>query len=316
MQHKTVVLLEDGISPEIIELVRSKIPEGWIIKNNPTDAEVIVTSNQDITRDVLRAAGSELGLIIKLVPGSAAIADTEVKVVEVGEPALFGVAEHVVALILALSRQLLYVTKRTKAQEWEPGKETPILTEQRKYTFNWIGLDDFGMIYGKTVGLVGFGYIGKEVAKRLLPFGVRILYYDIIRADPATEEQYGAEYRDLDSLLKESDFVSLHLKFTGDNDKQFSHGEFGLMKPTAFFINTSRGRMVDEEALAEALAAKKIGGAGLDVFYYEPFQPDSPLLKVAGDNVILTPHVAGTPNAQAKTVVANDVIRLIRKYQS
>ena len=269
-----------------------------------------------LPKDVLKTAGPKLGLIIKLVPGSAAIANTDVKVVEVGEPALFGVAEHVVALMLALSRQLLYVTKRTKAQEWEPGKETPILTEQRKYTFNWIGLDDFGMIYGKTVGLVGFGYIGREVAKRLKPFGVRIIYYDIIRADPETEEQYGAEYRDLESLLKESDFVSLHLKFTGDNDKQFSRREFGLMKPTAFFINTSRGRMVDEEALADALESKQIGGAGLDVFYYEPFQPDSPLLKVAGDNVILTPHVAGTPNAQAKEIVADDVIGLIRKFKS
>ncbi len=119
--------------------------------------------------------------------------------------------------------------------------ETPILTDQRKYTYNWIGLDDFGMIFGKTVGLVGFGYIGKEVAKRLLPFGARIIYHDIVRADPKTEAEYGAEYRDLDSLLKESDFVSLHLKFSGDNDKQFGRREFGLMKPNGVFHQHVQG---------------------------------------------------------------------------
>ncbi len=313
MQEKRLVVFEDGISPEIVELVKSQLPGGWTLTDSPAGAAVIVTANQDVSADVLKAAGTNLQLIIKLVPGSAAIAVTQVKVVEVGEPALFGVAEHVVALILALSRQLLYVARRTRAQDWEPDKKTPILTEARKYTFNWIGMDDFGMIYGKTVGIIGFGYIGREVARRLKPFGVRIVYYDLLKADKRVEEEFGAEYRSMDDLLRESDFVTLHVKFTGDNDKMLSRREFGLMKPTAFFINTSRGRMVDEEALAEAISAKKIGGAGLDVFYYEPFFPDSALAKVAGDNVILTPHVAGTPNAQARVVVANDLLRLIGK---
>ena len=314
MQERTVVLLEEGISPAIVEMVEAKIPTGWKLVKTPAAAEIIITANTDVSEAVISKAGEKLGLIIKLVPGSAAIADTPVRVVEVGEPALFGVAEHVVALILALSRQLLYVARRTRAQEWEAGKETPILTEARKYTFNWIGMEDFGMIYGKTVGIIGFGYIGREVAKRLKPFGVRIVYYDLVQADPQMEEELGAEFLPMDDLLRESDFISLHVKFTGDNDKMLGRHEFELMKSTACFINTSRGRMVDEEALAEAITSKQIGGAGLDVFYYEPVHPDNPLLKVAGDNVILTPHVAGTPNAQAQAVVANDVVNLISKF--
>jgi len=314
MKNKTVILFDEGISAGVIELIKSNIPEGWILDDTIREAEVIITSNQDISSDILSKAGPNLGLILKLVPGNATIANTQAKIVEIGEPALFGVAEHAVTLMLALSRHLLYVVKQTNAQKWIPGCETPILTDQKKYTYNWIGLDDFGMIFGKTVGLVGFGYIGKEVAKRLKPFGTRIIYYDLIRADSKTEDEYGAEYHDLDSLLRESDFVSLHLKFTGDNDKLFSRREFGLMKPTAYLINTSRGRMVDEDALVEALASKKIGGAGLDVFYYEPFHPNHPILNMVGENVILTPHTAGTPNAQAQQIIANQVIGLIRSY--
>ena len=142
-------------------------------------------------------------------------------------------------------------------------------------------------------------------------FWVRIVYYDLVKADPHTEEELGAEFRSMDDLLGESDFVTLHVKFTGDNDEDAQPPGVWSDEADRLFHQHLAGRMVDEEALAEAIASKKIGGAGLDVFYYEPFQPDSPLAKVAGDNVILTPHVAGTPNAQARVVVANDLLRLI-----
>ena len=132
------------------------------------------------------------------------------------------------------------------------------------------------------------------------------------RCDVETEAEYGVEYRDLDSLLQESDFVSLHLVFTGDNDKLFSARQFGPTKPSAYFINTSRGRMVDEEALVDALKSKRIAGTALDVFYYEPFHHDHPLLGLAGANVILTPHSAGTPDAQAWQIVADQVIEQLK----
>lgn len=314
MSIKKVVILDEGISTGIVELIKAGIPAGWTLAEDVRGARVLVTMNKDIPEGTLREAGNHLDLIIKFIPGKAAVAATSARIVEIGEPAKMGVAEHAVTLILALSRHLLYVVQQTNAKKWVPGCDQPALTDQDQYAYNWIGLLDFGMLFRKTVGLVGFGYIGKEVARRLKPFGVRILYNDINRCTAETEAEYGVEYRDLDSLLQESDFVSLHLVYTGDNDKLFRARQFGLMKPSAYFINTSRGRMVDEEALVEALKSKRIAGTALDVFYYEPFHNDHPLLSLAGANVILTPHLAGTPDAQAWQIVADQVIELLNQY--
>ncbi len=115
--------------------------------------------------------------------------------------------------------------------------------------------------------------------------------------------------------MRESDFVTLHLRFqegSGGNDKQFGAREFSLMKQTAYFINTSRGRMMDEDALAFALRSGQIAGAGLDVFRYEPLPADHPLLALAGDNVILTAHVAGSPMAEAWQTTADEVVERIQ----
>jgi phosphoglycerate dehydrogenase-like enzyme len=123
-------------------------------------------------------------------------------------------------------------------------------------------------------------------------------------------------WRDLDELLRESDFVTLHHRFVegpDGNDRQFGAREFGLMKPTAYFINTSRGRMVDEDALAEAVRTGRIAGAGIDVFRYEPFTADNPLAALAGDNVILTAHTAGAPMVEAWQTTAQELVERIQE---
>jgi phosphoglycerate dehydrogenase-like enzyme len=229
---------------------------------------------------------------------------------------LVGVAEHVVTLMLALSRRLLWVAHQTAQAKWVEGKEQPILTDQRKYTYNWIGLPDSGALYRKKVGIVGLGFIGKEVAKRLRPFGVQLLYTDLQRFDRQTEAELGVAWRELDDLLAESDFITLHLRFQegpDGNDKWFDAGKFGKMKPTAYFINTSRGRMVDEEALVAALQAGTIAGAGVDVFRYEPLPKDDPLLKLAGENVILTAHVAGSYMVESWKTTAVEVVERVQE---
>ena len=125
MQEKSLVIFEDGISPDIVELVKTQLPAEWTLAAIPTGASVIVTANRDVTADVLKEAGASLQVIIKLVPGSAAISDTQVKVVEVGEPALFGVAEHVVALTLALSRQLFMLPGAPGRRSGNPIRRPP-----------------------------------------------------------------------------------------------------------------------------------------------------------------------------------------------
>lgn len=144
---------------------------------------------------------------------------------------------------------------------------------------------------GKTIGLVGFGYIGKLVAKKLSGFDVNVIVYDPF-IEKEEIEKLGYRYVDKDTLFKESDFVSLHARLSKDTKNLIGKEEISLMKPTAYIINTARAGLVDQEALIEALKNKKIAGAALDVFWEEPLSEDSEFLKL--DNVTLTTHIAGT----------------------
>jgi phosphoglycerate dehydrogenase-like enzyme len=311
-----IYLADPAIRAEQIEAVRAELPDGWILSEQLDGATSILTENVDITPQILEAAGPDLRRVLRLDTGQAWIAPGVVPVIELSNTGLIGVAEHVATLMLALSRRLLWVARQTANAEWVEGKDQPILTDQRKYTYNWIGLPDSGTLYRRKVGIVGLGHIGRAVASRLRPFGVQLLYHDLQRFDPPEEARLGVQWRSLEDLLRESDFVTLHLRFVdgpGGNDKQFGAREFGLMKPTAYFINTSRGRMVDEDALAEALRTGKIAGAGLDVFRYEPLPAGHPLLELAGDQVILTAHVAGAYMVESWKTTAVEIIERTRE---
>ena len=160
-------------------------------------------------------------------------------------------------------------------------------------------------VWGKTAGLVGGkGRIGQAVARRAHGFSMRVLYSGPRRLPEAEERSLGMEYRSLDELLKESDFVSLHPPLRPDTHHMISDREFGRMKPTAFIINTARGAIIDETALARALKARKIAGAGLDVFEHEP-KVTPALLKMA--NVVVLPHL-GSAVLERREKMANIVV--------
>lgn len=144
-------------------------------------------------------------------------------------------------------------------------------------------------VHGATLGIVGLGAIGTAVARRARGFAMRVLYSDT-KARPEREAELGASFAQLDVLLRESDFVSLHVPLTPQTHHLIGRRELGLMKPSAFLINTSRGPVVDQEALGEALRSHVIAGAGLDVAEVEPVPAGDPLLGL--DNLVLTPHVA------------------------
>lgn len=144
-------------------------------------------------------------------------------------------------------------------------------------------------IYGQTLGIIGLGRIGQAVARRAKGFAMKVLYYKSSRLDRREEEALGVEYRELDDLLKESDYVSLHVPLNQKTTHLIGQRELGLMKKTAHLINTARGPIVDEKALVEALKGGEIGGAGLDVFEEEPEL--APGL-VDLENVTIVPHIA------------------------
>ena len=143
-------------------------------------------------------------------------------------------------------------------------------------------------VWGKTLGIVGFGRIGRAVARRAGGFQMKVIYTDALRVSAEVEKELKAEFRDMNTLLGESDFISVHVPLLPATRGLFDAAKFHRMKPTAFLINTSRGPVVDEAALVAALEERKIAGAGLDVYENEPFI--HPGLKRA--NVVLAPHIA------------------------
>ncbi len=167
-------------------------------------------------------------------------------------------------------------------------------------------------VFGATLGIVGMGRIGAAMAKRARGFDMKVIYYDPVpRLEIARE--VGASFRDLPDLLRDSDFVSVHVPLTPQTKKLFGAPQFALMKPTAVFINTSRGPVVDQHALYEALRDRRIFAAGLDVFETEPLPLDDPLLTL--DNAVLTPHIASasvaTRNRMA-TLAAENILAAAR----
>ncbi|MFI5338899.1 MAG: 2-hydroxyacid dehydrogenase [Candidatus Methylomirabilales bacterium] len=146
-------------------------------------------------------------------------------------------------------------------------------------------------VHRKTLGVLGLGRIGKGVARRAKGFDMRVIYHDPTRVDEATERELGVMYVDKRTLLRESDFVSLHVPLNPETTHYISHGEFALMKKTAILINASRGPVVDEKALVKALKEGKIAGAGLDVYEKEP-KVERGLIGLK--NVVLAPHIASS----------------------
>lgn len=187
--------------------------------------------------------------------------------------------------------------------------------EQLARSGNWKGwnLDQLcgADVWGKTLGIVGFGRIGRAVARRALGFQMKVIYTDAVRAPEDLERAVDAEFRDLNTLLGESDFISIHVPLMPETRGLFDGPKFFRMKPTAFLINTSRGPVVDEAALVAALENKKIAGAALDVFENEPFI--HPGLK--RPNVVLTPHLASASietRTKMAVIAANNVVALFQ----
>lgn len=185
------------------------------------------------------------------------------------------VAEHTFSLILGLYRLLTAMDRNVRAGRWNA-----IDSGATTYT-----------IHGKTVGIVGFGNIGRQLASRMRAFGAKLLYYDVQPVAPAVEEEYAVTRVSLEELLQQSDVVTLHVPLNKHTHHLISTPQLELMKPTSLLINTCRGPVVDEAALIAALTARRIAGAGLDVLTEEPPEADNPLFAL--DNVLLTPHTAG-----------------------
>ena len=202
------------------------------------------------TDNVDLAAAARRGVTVTNTPGVAAVA----------------IAEHCLMLMLAVARRIVDVDARVRGGEWPRGQVT--------------------QLHGKTLGVVGLGAIGRQLAHLGRAIGMNVITWTM-----HPKPELGFEHVDLEDLYRRSDVVSLHLRLSDRTAGMFGNPEFAMLKPSAIFINTARGGLVDEPALLEALVSGRIAGAGLDVFAIEPLPANSILKSLP--NVVLTPHAAG-----------------------
>jgi phosphoglycerate dehydrogenase-like enzyme len=326
------VLMLDPTPESEREFMQSLLPEaGFAISatadgdDRPSaaqlaDAEAIVTRTRPVTAEIVAASPNVKfvqkygGRPDRLDLDAASAAGVTVAVMPLR--GCIAVAELAMTLLLALSKQLVVGHNATVSGAYRDLGLEPTPTSQRVHAFQWMKLPHLQEVAGKTLGLVGFGEIGTEVAKRARAFDMDVLYHKREPLPTHIEAMLGVRAAPLDDLLRQSDFVSIHTPHSAETDKLIGARELALMKPTASLINTCRGPVVDEEALIVALRDGTIASAGLDVFVLEPLQHDSPLTQL--DNVVLTPHIGGgTGGAREKQMrdVLDNVVRFARGEQ-
>ena len=205
-------------------------------------------------------------------------------------------AELTIALLLCLSRRLLnsYMLMKSRGAV---GGISPFADQ-------FDSAPPPTPVHGKTIGVIGFGKIGKAVARKAKGLGMDVIYYDIYRTPETLEKELGVKYVSFDELLKTVDYVTLHCMYTPENHHMMGEAQFKMMKPTAYFINAARGKLMDEQALINALKTNAIRGAALDVYEYEP-KVSAELFEM--ENVFLTPHV-GTSTRESRINMAIEAL--------
>ena len=310
MSSKPLVFCIDTLPPAMRELIAGQKPESFdLIFAERADeedrvakvrnADYLLCSWTPVSTQVIEA-GERLKLIQKFGIGVDKIdletaAQRGVPVCIAAGANAVAVAETAITLMLAIYKRVCVADKSVRAGQW-------LKWELRTGCYE---------LWKKTVGLIGGGAIGRAVAKRLTHgFECRVLYYDISPLPQETEMALGMRYTPMEDLLRQSDIVSLDVPLMPETRGMIGAKELGLMKPTAVLINTSRGNVVDEPALIEALQKRTIAAAGLDVFAKEPLDRDNPLLQM--DNVVLTPHNGGGTVDTMKRIVGHAFDNILR----
>src|SRR5882724_3183125 len=287
MTHK--ILISMGLLRESIELARSRaevdlhtgddpLPKAELMARLKDKEGLVCQITDTIDAEVLGAAPT-VKVVANVAVGYnnidvAAAHRRGVVVTNTPDVLTETTADFAWALLMATARRVVEADRFARSGQWH----------RWQWDLLW-GAD----VYGKTLGLVGFGRIGRAVARRALGFNMRVLYQDAVRADAAVERELRASRTDLEPLLAESDFVSLHTPLLPETRHLLNERTLRLMKESAVLVNASRGPVVDEAALVRALKEGWIGGAGLDVFEEEPkIHPGLVPLK----NVVLAPHIA------------------------
>ncbi|RLF35937.1 MAG: hypothetical protein DRN08_02235 [Thermoplasmata archaeon] len=283
-------------------------PKDYIEKIRKEEADVLITEGDEIDREVINSCDIK---IIGVCRGDPVNVDLEAAT-DKGVPVFYtphrnadAVADLTIALMLSQLRHLTEIDRTLKSGDFFVDTAEALTQMFERFKGSELG--------GKTVGIIGFGAIGYRVAKRLKNgFGSKILVYDPY-ADKKLVEEVDGKIVDLHTLLRESDIVTIHAKVTEETIDMIGKEEIEMMKPTAYFFNTARAAIVDEDALFDALKNKRIAGAGLDVFGVEPVDSDNRFLEL--DNVTVTPHIGGMTietEIRHSMMIAEDIERYLK----
>lgn len=291
------VLVSDPIAAEGVRkleegaevVVRTGMKPSELIEIIPDFEALVVRSETRVTAEVLQAA-RHLRIVARAGVGVdnidvASATERGILVVNSPEGNTIAAAEHTLALLLALSRNIPAAHASLSRGEWARSR--------------FVGVE----VYGKTLGIIGLGKIGREVARRARGFEMQVLAVDPFLS-PDQAERLGIQLSEMDDLLSRSDYISVHVPLTKETRGLLNRERFATMKPGVRIINCARGGIVDEADLAAALHEGVVAGAAIDVFEQEPINPDSPLLRAP--NVVLTPHL-GASTREAQIGVALDV---------
>jgi len=278
------------------------VPEELIERIQSQDIQIVVVEADFIFDEVFESASKLrfIGICRNSVNNVDIETATRHGVLVVNTPArnAVSVAELTIGLMLSLARRILQVHSLVQSGQW--------LDPVGPY-ISMRGVE----LTGKVVGIVGFGAIGSEVARRLRAFDMEVLAYDpFVSAEKIA--QTGARQVDLSELIKESDFVTIHCSVSPETTGLIGAEEIGLMKPVAYLVNTAGWEIVDEKALLHALERKHIAGAAFDTYETHPLLPQSPLLKL--DNVVMTPHIGGATDgtvARYSQMIVDDIMRFL-----
>lgn len=289
----SVTMNRNSFSPSRKEILR-----------NVVDKDALLCSlNERIDREVMEKAGPKLKVISTLSTGYDHIDIKEAKkrqiqVTFTGEVLSEATADLTFALILAVSRKVVLADNYVRQKKWKVGWAPDL----------FLGSN----VYGKTLGLIGAGRIGRAVAQRAKGFDMNILYHNRRRLEKKLEYKMHARYVEMDTILRESDFLSIHANLNNESKYMINESKLKRMKNSAYLINTSRGQLVDEKGLIKALKNKWIAGAALDVFESEPLKANSPLIRM--ENVVLLPHI-GSATYQVRSrmseIAAQNIIEIL-----
>ncbi len=299
------IAAELGVADQVTPVLASGDP----LETQLDGVQYLLVEGAEIS-DAVLSRGSDLRLVQKHGEDCrnidlAAAARRGIPVAPLTRWANTAVAEQTMMLLLAVSRRLL----TSHAAAAKPTGDVP----RGESAYNWPRLDGVQSLRGMTLGLVGMGEIGRDVARKARPFGMRLLYTQRRRLDPTLESSLAIEYRSLASLIEASDVVSLHVPLTPDTRHMIGAAELARMRRGAIVVNTSRGGLVDEAALIASLRSGHLGGAGLDVRAEEPPKNAEGLADLP--TVVLTPHVAagsGTDLLRDVRAVLDNVARVRR----